>query len=147
MRFSDTSVTRPLRPRRRWRRAAATERKTKCRRWSCSFWSRWLLFFLCTQVGPSGSHFGLLACLCVEVLHAWPLLRTPWRALGRLLLMVALLFVAGTLPWVDNFAHIFGYGLFFLSFFLTGPLVEEVIEQCVPRFGRKRKADQDWLVP
>ena len=27
MRFSDTSVTRPLRPRRRWRRAAATERK------------------------------------------------------------------------------------------------------------------------
>lgn len=61
------------------------------------------------QVGPSGSHFGLLACLCVEVLHAWPLLRTPWRALGRLLMTVAFLFVAGLLPWVDNFAHIFGY--------------------------------------
>jgi len=61
------------------------------------------------EVGPSGSHFGLLACLCVEVLHAWPLLRTPWRALGRLLLTVAFLFVAGLLPWIDNFAHIFGF--------------------------------------
>ncbi|XP_059353067.1 uncharacterized protein LOC130698010 isoform X2 [Daphnia carinata] len=61
------------------------------------------------EVGPSGSHFGLLACLCVEVLHAWPLLRTPWRALGRLLMTVAFLFVAGLLPWVDNFAHIFGF--------------------------------------
>lgn len=62
-------------------------------------------------MGPSGSHFGLLACLCVEVLHAWPLLRTPWRALGRLLMTVAFLFVAGLLPWVDNFAHIFGYSI------------------------------------
>jgi len=61
------------------------------------------------EVGPSGSHFGLLACLCVEVLHAWPLLGKPWRALGRLLVTVAFLFIAGLLPWIDNFAHIFGF--------------------------------------
>ena len=47
------------------------------------------------EVGPSGSHFGLLSCLCVEVLHAWPLLRSPWRALWRLLMMVAFLFIVG----------------------------------------------------
>lgn len=32
------------------------------------------------EVGPS--HFGPLSCLCVMVLHAWPLIRSPWRALA-----------------------------------------------------------------
>ncbi|CAB3253519.1 unnamed protein product [Arctia plantaginis] len=36
------------------------------------------------EVGPAGSHFGLLACLIVEVIGAWPLLRHPKRAILKL---------------------------------------------------------------
>ena len=92
------------------------------------------------ESGPSGSHFGLVAALFVEVINAWPLLKHPWRALGKLLAVVTVLIIAGTasandlskfifffnllgalslglLPWVDNFAHLFGFiGGLFLSF-------------------------------
>ncbi|XP_078456864.1 inactive rhomboid protein 1-like isoform X1 [Lampetra planeri] len=61
------------------------------------------------EVGPAGSQFGILACLFVELLQSWQVLARPWRALAKLLGIVLFLFAFGMLPWVDNFAHFFGF--------------------------------------
>lgn len=61
------------------------------------------------ESGPSGAHFGLLATLLVEVINAWPVLKQPGRAIGKLLGVLFILLLAGFLPWVDNYAHIFGF--------------------------------------
>ena len=60
-------------------------------------------------MGPAGSHFGLLACSFVELLNAWPLLRSPNVALLKLILLTLILFVLGLVPWVDNYAHLGGF--------------------------------------
>lgn len=66
------------------------------------------------EVGPSGSQFGLLACLIVEVLNGWDLIKKPLIALFRLIGIAIFLFLLGILPWVDNYAHIFGFIIGFL---------------------------------
>ncbi|KTF75341.1 hypothetical protein cypCar_00042365, partial [Cyprinus carpio] len=72
---------------------------------------------LCSQVGPAGSQFGILACLFVELIQSWQILAQPWRAFTKLLCVVLFLFAFGLLPWIDNFAHICGFiSGFFLSF-------------------------------
>ncbi|XP_048482944.1 inactive rhomboid protein 1 isoform X2 [Plutella xylostella] len=91
------------------------------------------------EVGPAGSHFGLLACLLVEVLGAWPLLRHPRRALLKLLSLAALLFLLGLLPWIDNFANVFGFVFgFFLSFALLPFITLGIYE-------RRRKIVLVWV--
>ena len=47
------------------------------------------------ESGPSGSHFGLLAALFVEVFNAWPLLKRPILAIGKLALIVIFLLLLG----------------------------------------------------
>ncbi|XP_035706084.1 inactive rhomboid protein 1 isoform X2 [Folsomia candida] len=66
------------------------------------------------EVGPGGSQYGLLACLLVELLHMWGMLRRPWQALGKMSLVIGILFIIGFLPWVDNFAHAAGFVAGFL---------------------------------
>jgi len=85
------------------------------------------------EVGPSGSQFGLLACLFVEVFQSWPLLLHPWRALSKLLMILLLLFVLGLLPWVDNYSHLFGFVFGYLLSFMVLPYV------AVGKFDRRRK--------
>lgn len=75
------------------------------------------------DVGPSGSQFGLLACLIVEVLNAWPMLRHPNQALCKLLTITLALFALGLLPWVDNYAHLFGFVFGFLLSYALMPFV------------------------
>ncbi|XP_025835911.1 inactive rhomboid protein 2 isoform X2 [Agrilus planipennis] len=75
------------------------------------------------DVGPSGSHFGLLACLIVEVLNAWPMLKHPYRALCKLLLVTFVLFLIGLVPWVDNYAHLFGFVFGFLLSYALLPFI------------------------
>jgi len=82
------------------------------------------------QAGPSGSQFGLLACLFVDVIHNWRLIQNPGWALGKLTIITVLLFVLGFLPMIDNYAHVFGFLFgFMLSFallpYVTFGLVEE----------------------
>lgn len=72
------------------------------------------------DVGPSGAQVGLLACLIVEVLNARPMLRHPNRALLKLIGVTVVLLVFGLLPWVDNYAHLFG---FFFGFLLSYALM------------------------
>ncbi|UYV82540.1 rom-4 [Cordylochernes scorpioides] len=75
------------------------------------------------EVGPAGSQFGLLACLFVEVIHCWQMLRRPCQALLRLGLGALFLFLVGLLPWVDNYAHLFGFGFGFLLSYALLPFV------------------------
>ncbi|KAB0792456.1 hypothetical protein PPYR_14415 [Photinus pyralis] len=75
------------------------------------------------DVGPSGSHFGLLACHIVEVLNAWPMLKHPNQALCKLLSITLFLFVIGLMPWVDNYAHLFGFVFGFLLSYALLPFI------------------------
>ncbi|XP_050295701.1 uncharacterized protein LOC126735679, partial [Anthonomus grandis grandis] len=75
------------------------------------------------DVGPAGSQFGLLACLIVEVLNAWPMLKHPNQALCKLLSITLVLFLIGLLPWVDNYAHLFGFVFGFLLSYALLPFV------------------------
>ncbi|XP_037093859.1 inactive rhomboid protein 2-like [Pollicipes pollicipes] len=75
------------------------------------------------EVGPAGSQFGLLACHFVEVINVWPMLQRPWRALLRLGGLTMVLFLIGLLPWVDNYAHIFGFIVGFLLSYALLPYV------------------------
>ncbi|GLG98309.1 Inactive rhomboid protein 1 [Gryllus bimaculatus] len=75
------------------------------------------------EVGPAGAHFGLLACLFVEVLNIWPMLRHPDHALLKLIAITLVLFLFGLLPWVDNYAHLFGFIFGFLLSYAFMPFV------------------------
>lgn len=90
-------------------------------RWKIEDTCCYLCFFF--QVGPAGSQFGLLACLIVEVLNAWPMLKHPNQALCKLLSITFFLFVIGLLPWVDNYAHLFGFIFGFLLSYALLPFI------------------------
>lgn len=75
------------------------------------------------EVGPAGSQFGLLACLLVEVIHCWQMLQKPGMALLRLGGVALAFFLIGTLPWVDNYAHLFGFIFSFLLSYALLPFV------------------------
>ncbi|XP_045595914.1 inactive rhomboid protein 1 isoform X1 [Procambarus clarkii] len=75
------------------------------------------------EVGPSGSQFGLLACVFVEFINSWQMMRNPWRVLAKLVVMTLTFFLVGLLPWVDNYAHIFGFIFGFLLSYALLPFV------------------------
>ncbi|XP_023240059.1 inactive rhomboid protein 1-like [Centruroides sculpturatus] len=75
------------------------------------------------EVGPAGSQFGLLACLFVEVIHCWQMLKRPGAALLQLGGVTMVLFLIGLLPWVDNYAHLFGFIFGFLMSYALLPFV------------------------
>ncbi|KAL0841145.1 hypothetical protein ABMA28_014893 [Loxostege sticticalis] len=91
------------------------------------------------EVGPAGSHFGLLACLIVEVIGAWPLLKHPRRALLRLIGIAIALFLLGLLPWIDNFAHVFGFVFGFLLSYALLPFIT------FGPYDRRRKIVLVWV--
>lgn len=61
------------------------------------------------ETGPSGAIFGVFGAFIVEVTRAWGLLRSPGLALGQMLLLISVFLLAGFVPWVDNYAHVFGF--------------------------------------
>ena len=75
------------------------------------------------ESGPAGAQFGLLATLIVEVLNVWPILISPWVALGKLLAIVGVLFLLGTMPWIDNYGHFFGFLAGFLLSYALMPYI------------------------
>ncbi|CAH0563837.1 unnamed protein product [Brassicogethes aeneus] len=91
------------------------------------------------DVGPAGSQFGLLACLIVEVLNAWPMLKKPRQALMKLLSLTAFLFLLGLLPWVDNYAHLFGFIFGFLLSYALLPFIS------FGRYDRQKKVFLIWV--
>lgn len=95
--------------------------------------------FLLLQVGPAGAHFGLLACLVVEVLGAWPLLQHPRRALLKLLTVAFGFLILGVLPWIDNYAHLFGFIFGFLLSYALLPFVS------FGPYDRQKKLTLIWV--
>ncbi|KDR07543.1 inactive rhomboid protein 1 isoform X2 [Zootermopsis nevadensis] len=75
------------------------------------------------DVGPAGAQFGLLACLIVEVLNVRPMLKHPNQALVKLLAITLVLLLFGLLPWIDNYAHLFGFIFGFLLSYALMPYV------------------------
>jgi len=82
--------------------------------WSC------ILIPYEPEVGPSGASFGIIACLFVELINIWQAIANPLVALAKLCGLMFILFILGLLPYIDNFAHIFGfiYGFLLSMIFL-----------------------------
>ncbi len=59
----------------------------------------------------------------VEVIHQWPRLKYPEMAILKMVGVTAVLFLAGLLPWVDNYAHLFGFVFGFLLSYGLLPFV------------------------
>ncbi|XP_044252860.1 inactive rhomboid protein 1 isoform X1 [Tribolium madens] len=91
------------------------------------------------DVGPAGSQFGLLACLIVEVLNSWPMLKHPNQALCKLLSITLVLFLIGLLPWVDNYAHLFGFVFGFLLSYALLPFISFGV------YERRKKIVLIWV--
>nr|XP_012144494.1 PREDICTED: inactive rhomboid protein 1 isoform X3 [Megachile rotundata] len=89
------------------------------------------------EVGPAGAHFALLATLIVEVLHCWPMLKHPRRALSKLIFILLGLLLLGILPWVDNYAHLFGFIFGFLAAYALMPFIS---------FGHYDRRRKIWLI-
>lgn len=94
-----------------------------------------------TQVGPSGSQFALLACLMAETINSWKLLDAPMSSLWKLISIASGLIVLGLLPWIDNYAHIFG--------FLVGLMLSLALTPYLTPFNdtysRRVKVIQIWV--
>ncbi|KAJ3280970.1 hypothetical protein HK104_000292, partial [Borealophlyctis nickersoniae] len=64
---------------------------------------------LTPSVGCSGSLYGLMACLLLELFQNWRLVNHPYWELFKMVLQIAISLLIGTLPFIDNFAHIGGF--------------------------------------
>ena len=61
------------------------------------------------QFGASGSIFGLLAVIVVELMQSWQIVDKAWWELIKIAAVTIVMFGLGTLPYVDNVAHIGGF--------------------------------------
>ncbi|KAK3090651.1 hypothetical protein FSP39_013404, partial [Pinctada imbricata] len=70
------------------------------------------------EVGPSGAQFGVLACMYVDILNVIINRKVNndhadnsrlWNVFILYSVILLILFVLGLLPWLDNWAHIFGF--------------------------------------
>jgi len=91
------------------------------------------------EVGPCGAHFGVLAASIVEVIHQWPSLKYPEMAVLKLVGVTAVFFLSGLLPWIDNYAHLFGFIFGFLVSYAILPFVTFGV------YDRRRKVVLLWL--
>lgn len=62
------------------------------------------------SVGASCALYGMLALLYLDLLQNWPLLVYPWRNLSFITAVMLVMLCIGLLPFIDNYAHIGGFG-------------------------------------
>lgn len=62
-----------------------------------------------SSTGASGALFGLVALSLLDLLYTWGERRNPWVELIFLIIEIAVSFVLGLLPGLDNFSHIGGF--------------------------------------
>ena len=61
------------------------------------------------STGASGSLFGIIAILLLDLLYHWGERQSPWVELAWIILDIVISFVLGLLPGLDNFSHIGGF--------------------------------------
>lgn len=61
------------------------------------------------STGASGSLFGIIALMLLDLLYHWGERRSPWVDLAWLMFDIVLSFALGLLPGLDNFSHIGGF--------------------------------------
>jgi hypothetical protein len=89
-------------------------------------WWRYGLVYLCSGIwgfvlggnyagqgeascGCSGALFGILALFVLDLLYGWKDRQNPWVELIIMILGIAVSFVLGLLPGLDNFSHLGGF--------------------------------------
>jgi hypothetical protein len=82
-------------------------------------------------------HFN--AKIPLQVIHQWPCLKYPEMAILKLVGVTAVLFLAGLLPWIDNYAHLFGFIYGFLLAYAMLPFVTFGV------YARRRKLVLVWV--
>lgn len=88
------------------------------------------------EAGPTGSQFGILACLFVEVIQSWQMLKSPISAIGKLAVLMLFLFIVGLFPWIDNYAHLVGFVFgFLLSFGMFPHVTFNVVDERGKKIG------------
>ena len=80
-------------------------------------------FFL--HSGASGSLFGIIALVLLDLLYTWRERRKPLRDLLWIIIDIIIAFALGLLPGLDNFSHIGGFlmGLVFGVCILRSPTI------------------------
>ncbi|CAI2168830.1 8634_t:CDS:1 [Funneliformis geosporum] len=61
------------------------------------------------SVGASGSLFGIVGILFLDLFQNWKIIRNPCFELTKMLIMIIITFAIGLLPAIDNFSHIGGF--------------------------------------
>lgn len=62
-----------------------------------------------SSTGASGALFGIIALVLLELLYHWSEHPSPWVDLAWIIVTIAISFVLGLLPGLDNFSHIGGF--------------------------------------
>ena len=83
-------------------------------------------------MGPAGAQFGVIAVMYVDIVNniikvkaeggGRKQLKTLYTFLALCTVVIVILFVLGLFPWMDNWAHLFG---FFFGIFLSLILVKD----------------------
>ncbi|KAF2424895.1 rhomboid-domain-containing protein [Tothia fuscella] len=61
------------------------------------------------STGCSGSLFGIIALVLLDLLYTWKTRTSPWRDFLFIMLDIIISFIIGLLPALDNFSHIGGF--------------------------------------
>eukprot|EP00039_Didymoeca_costata_P029346 m.24283 g.24283 ORF g.24283 m.24283 type:complete len:617 (+) comp7591_c0_seq4:17-1867(+) len=78
------------------------------------------------SVGCSGSLYGLLGVSIVDLVQNWQIVENPWWKLIKTIVQAAVLLLVGTIPFIDNWAHVGGFvfgvlaGIIFLPYLTFG---------------------------
>ncbi|KAJ3352134.1 hypothetical protein HDU83_008317 [Entophlyctis luteolus] len=75
------------------------------------------------SIGCSGALFGLIACLLIDLLQNWRLVKNPKWELAKLVFMIIISLLLGTIPYFDNFAHVGGFFTGFLAGLIFMPTI------------------------
>ena len=62
-----------------------------------------------SSTGASGSLFGVIAWILLDLLYHWGERKSPWADLAWIVVSIVICFVLGLLPGLDNFSHIGGF--------------------------------------
>ena len=75
------------------------------------------------QMGGSAAVCGLIAVQSIELAQSWELVERPLWIILKLLVILLIFVLSGTLPYLDNLAHIGGFVTGLLTAFIFLPYI------------------------